>query len=161
MLQAILTGKAQFGIAALASATPLVREGKVRGVAMVGSHRFPLYPDIPTLEELGIAGFEDGGFFLLIAPTGLPRRLTDALNRALVASLTAPDIRDRMLLAGHDPVQGPNTPDHGASVGGTRRGRAAHRHPLAALTRPTACWTDVPARVHAGRAGFKPAKQAT
>jgi len=78
---------------------------------MVGSHRFPLYPDIPTLEELGIAGFEDGGFFLLIAPTGLPRRVTDALNRALVASLTAPDIRDRMLLAGHDPVQGPNTPD--------------------------------------------------
>jgi hypothetical protein len=90
MLQAILTGEAQFGIAALASATPLVREGKVRGVAMVGSRRFPLYPDIPTLEELGIQGFDDGGFFLLIAPAGLPRPVAAALNRALVASLTAP-----------------------------------------------------------------------
>ncbi len=111
MLQAILTGAAQFGIAALASATPLVREGKVRGVAMVGSRRFPLYPDIPTLAELGLEGFDDGGFFLLIAPAGVPRPVAEALNRALVASLTAPDIRDKMLVAGHDPVQGPNSPD--------------------------------------------------
>ena len=111
MLQAILTGEAQFGIAALASATPLVREGKVRGVAMVGSRRFPLYPDIPTLEELGLPGFDDGGFFLLIAPAGMPQPVAAALNRALVASLTALDIRDKLLFAGHDPVQGPNTPD--------------------------------------------------
>ena len=46
------------------------RLGEVRGVAMVGSKRFPLYPDIPTLEELGVDGFDDGGFFLLIAPAG-------------------------------------------------------------------------------------------
>jgi tripartite-type tricarboxylate transporter receptor subunit TctC len=111
MLQAILTGEAHFGIAAVASATPLVREGKVRGVAMVGARRFPLYPNIPTLEELGIPGFEDGGFFLLIAPAGLPRPVATALNRALVLSLTAPDIREKLLFAGHDPVQGPNTPD--------------------------------------------------
>ena len=111
MLQAILTGEAQFGIAALASATPLVREGKVRGVAMVGSRRFPLYPDIPTLAELGLEGFDDGGFFLLIGPAGMPRPVAEALNRALVSSLTAPDIRDKLLFAGHDPVQGPNTLD--------------------------------------------------
>ena len=83
----------------------------MRGVAMVGARRFPLYPDIPTLEELGMPGFEDGGFFLLIAPAGLPRPVTTALNRALVLSLTAPDIREKLLFAGHDPVQGPNTPD--------------------------------------------------
>jgi tripartite-type tricarboxylate transporter receptor subunit TctC len=109
MLQAILTGEAQFGIAALASATPLVREGKVRGVAMVGSRRFPLYPDIPTLAELGLEGFDDGGFFLLIAPASVPRPVAEALNRALVSSLAAPDIREKMLFAGHDPPQGPNT----------------------------------------------------
>jgi tripartite-type tricarboxylate transporter receptor subunit TctC len=109
MLQAILTGEAQFGIAALASATPLVREGKVRGVAMVGSRRFPLYPDIPTLAELGLEGFDDGGFFLLIGPAGMPRPVAEALNRALVASLAAPDVREKMLFAGHDPPRGPNT----------------------------------------------------
>mgnify|MGYP002716570099 CR=1 FL=1 len=109
MLQAILTGEAQFGIAALASATPLVREGKVRGVAMVGSKRFPLHPEIPTLAELGLEGFDDGGFFVLIAPAGVPRPVAEALNRALVASLNDHDIRDKLLVAGHDPVRGPNS----------------------------------------------------
>ena len=118
MLQAILTGEAQFGIAALASATPLVREGKVRGVAMVGSKRFPLYPDIPTLAELGLEGFDDGGFFVLIAPVGVPRPVAEALNRALVASLNDHDIRDKLLVAGHDPVWGPNSLEAIARVTG-------------------------------------------
>jgi tripartite-type tricarboxylate transporter receptor subunit TctC len=109
MLQAILTGEAQFGVAALASATPLMRDGKVRGVAMVGARRFPLYPDIPTLAELGVDGFDDGGFFLMVGPAGMPPPVAKALNRALVASLTAPDIREKLLFAGHDPVQGPNS----------------------------------------------------
>jgi tripartite-type tricarboxylate transporter receptor subunit TctC len=108
MVQAIMTGEAQFGIAALASATPLMREGKVVGVAMIGRRRFPLFPDIPTLEELGVPGFENSGFFLLIGPAGMPRPAAEALNHALVAALHDPEVRDRMLFAGHDPVQGPN-----------------------------------------------------
>jgi tripartite-type tricarboxylate transporter receptor subunit TctC len=108
MVQAIMTGEAQFGIAALASATPLMREGKVRGVAMVGTRRFPTFPDIPTLEELGVPGFENSGFFLLIGPAGMPQRVAEALNRALVAALHDPGIRDKMIFAGHDPVQEAN-----------------------------------------------------
>lgn len=110
MLQSILTGETQFGVAALASATPMVREGKVRGIAMAGTRRFPLFPDIPTLRELGVEGFEDGGFFLMIGPAGMPEPVTAALNRALVASLADPQIRERLLFAGHDPHQGPNAP---------------------------------------------------
>ncbi|WP_135470249.1 Bug family tripartite tricarboxylate transporter substrate binding protein [Crenalkalicoccus roseus] len=109
MLQSILTGETHFGVAALASATPLVREGKVRGIAMAGTRRFPLFPDIPTLKELGVEGFEDGGFFLLIGPPDMPRPVAEALNRALVAALADPRIRERMLIAGHDPHQGPNS----------------------------------------------------
>ena len=108
MVQAIMTGEAQFGIAALASATPLMREGKVRGVAMIGGQRFVTFPEIPTLEELGLPGFENGGFFLLIGPAGMPRPAAEALNRALVAALRDPGIRTKMIVAGHDPVQGPN-----------------------------------------------------
>ncbi|MBD0275354.1 MAG: tripartite tricarboxylate transporter substrate binding protein, partial [Acetobacteraceae bacterium] len=108
MVQAIMTGEAQFGIAALASATPLMREGKVRGVAMIGGRRFATFPDIPTMGELGFPGFENGGFFLLIGPAGMPRPVAEALNRALVAALRDPGIRTKMTAAGHDPVQGPN-----------------------------------------------------
>ncbi len=108
MVQAIMTGEAQFGIAALASATALMREGKVRGVAMVGGRRFPTFPDIPTLEELGVPGFENGGFFMLIGPAGMPRPVAEALNRALVAALHDPGIREKLIFAGHDPVQDSN-----------------------------------------------------
>ena len=108
MLQAILTGEAQFGVAALASATPLLREGKVRGVAMVGDRRFPLYPEIPTLGELGVPGFDNGGFFLLIGPAGLPPPVAEALNGALRATLAEAAVRDRLLTAGHEPPAGPN-----------------------------------------------------
>jgi tripartite-type tricarboxylate transporter receptor subunit TctC len=109
MVQSIMSGETQFGIAALASATPLMREGKVRGVAMIGTRRFPLFPDIPTMLELGVPGLEDGGFFLLIAPAGLPRPVAEALNRALNAALAEPEVRERLIFAGHDPVQGPNS----------------------------------------------------
>src|SRR4051794_40248720 len=110
MLQSILTGESQFGIAALASATPLMREGKVRGIAMVGDRRFPLYPDIPTLDKLVGPAFDTGGFFLLIAPAGLPKPVAEALNRALQRTLAEPALRDRMLTAGHEPPSGPNDP---------------------------------------------------
>lgn len=108
MVQSIMTGETQFGIAALASATALLREGKVRGVAMIGTRRFPLFPDIPTMAELGVSGLEDGGFFLLIAPAGLPQPVAETLNRALNAALAEPEVRERLIFAGHDPVQGPN-----------------------------------------------------
>jgi tripartite-type tricarboxylate transporter receptor subunit TctC len=111
MVTAIMTGEAQFGIAAMASATPFLRDGKVRGVALVGTRRFPTFPDIPTLSEIGVPGFENSGFFMLIGPAGMPRPVTEALNRALNAALRDPGIREKMILAGHDPVQSNNTPE--------------------------------------------------
>lgn len=109
MLQAVLTGEAQFGIAALASATALMREGKVRPIAMLGNRRFPLHPNIPTLGELGVQGFDDGGFFMLIAPAGLPPPVAQSLNRALTTALGERTLHDRMLQAGHWPPEGANT----------------------------------------------------
>ena len=109
MVTAIMTGEAQFGIAALASAMPFLREDKVRAVAMVGDKRFPTLPDIPTMAEIGVPGFENAGWFMLWGPANMPRPVAEALNRALVTALHDPLVRERMLLAGHAPVQGENT----------------------------------------------------
>lgn len=109
MVTAIMTGEAQWGIAALASAMPFLREGKVRGIAMVGDRRFPLTPEIPTMAEIGLPGFENGGWFALVGPAGIPRPAAEALNRALVVALRDATVRERMLIAGHDPAQGENT----------------------------------------------------
>ena len=86
MLQAIHTGEAQFGIAALASANAMVRDGLARGVAVTGTERFPTYPDIPTLAESGVPGFEFTVFYILVGPPGMAPATAGALNRALVAS---------------------------------------------------------------------------
>ena len=109
MVQSIMNGETRFGIAALASATALMREGKLRGVAMVGDRRFPTFPDIPTLEELGVGGFQNGGFFILVGPVGMPEPVAEALNRSLNEALRDPAIREKMVFAGHDPVQERNS----------------------------------------------------
>lgn len=109
MVTAIMQGEAQFGIAALASANAFMREGKVRAIAMVGDRRFSQFPDIPTMDEIGIPGFDNAGWFMLWGPAGIPRPIAEALNRALVTALRDPQVRERMIIAGHDPVQGENT----------------------------------------------------
>ena len=108
MLQAIHTGEAQFGIAALASANAMVRDGLARGVAVTGTERFPTYPDLPTLAESGVPGFEFTHFYILVGPPGMAPAVAGALNRALVASLREDALRDRMLAAGHDTWRAPN-----------------------------------------------------
>jgi tripartite-type tricarboxylate transporter receptor subunit TctC len=108
MLQSIHTGDAQFGIAALASANTMVRDGLARGVAVTGSARFPTYPDIPTLAESGVPGFDFTHFYVLVGPPGMPSTVAGALNRALVSSLREDPLRDRMLVAGHETWRAPN-----------------------------------------------------
>jgi tripartite-type tricarboxylate transporter receptor subunit TctC len=108
MLQAIHTGEAQFGIAALASANAMVRDGLARGVAVTGAGRFPTYPDTPTLAESGVPGFEFTHFYILVGPPGMAPPVAGALNRSLVAALHEDPLRDRMLAAGHDVWRAPN-----------------------------------------------------
>lgn len=110
MMQAIHTGEAQFGIAALASANAMVRDGLARGVAVTGTERFPTYPDTPTLAESGVPGFEFTHFYILVGPPGMAPAVAGALNRALVAALREEPLRDRMLAAGHDTWRAPNGP---------------------------------------------------
>ncbi|WP_149535978.1 Bug family tripartite tricarboxylate transporter substrate binding protein [Siccirubricoccus phaeus] len=102
MMQSIHTGEAQFGIAALASANQMIRDGMVRGVAVTGRQRFPTYPEMPTLVEAGVPGFEFDTWFILVGPPGMPLPAASAINRALVATLHEDPTRDRLLAAGHD-----------------------------------------------------------
>ncbi len=114
MLQSIHTGEAQLGVAAVASAAAMLKENMVRGVAMLGPRRFPLFPAIPTIAELGIQGFDSPAWFMLIAPAGMPQQVAAQLNRALVATLAEPAVTARMLDVGHAPPAEPNT------IAGTR-----------------------------------------
>ena len=108
MLQAIHTGEAQFGLAALASAHAMVRDGMVRGLAVTGAERFPTYADTPTLGESGVSDFNFETWYVLVGPPNMPRPVAEAINRALVATLAEDAVRDRLLAAGHDCWRKPN-----------------------------------------------------
>jgi tripartite-type tricarboxylate transporter receptor subunit TctC len=108
MLQSIHTGEAQFGIAALSSANAMMREGLVRPVGVTGQRRFPTWPDLPTLAESGVAGFDFDTWFILVGPPGMPAAVAQAINRALVGALAEDALRDRLLAAGHDAWRAPN-----------------------------------------------------
>ncbi len=108
MLQSIHNGEVQFGIAALASATAMLRQGLVQGVAVTGRERFAAFPELPTMAEVGVPGFEFEAWYILIGPPNLPPPVAEALNAALVLTLAEAPVRDRLRQAGHDTWRGPN-----------------------------------------------------
>ncbi|WP_043342065.1 Bug family tripartite tricarboxylate transporter substrate binding protein [Belnapia moabensis] len=110
MLTAIFQGEGQFGIAVLASAAQQVRDGMVRGIAVTGNRRFPSFPDLPTLAEAGVPGYDIATWNILLGPPNMPAQVQAALNRALVASLAEPALQQRLLTAGVDAWTAPNAP---------------------------------------------------
>ncbi len=110
MLTAIHQGQGQFGIAVLASAAAQVRDGLVRGIAVTGDRRFPSFPDVPTLAESGVAGYDITTWNILLGPPGMPAAVQSQINRALSGALAEPALRQRLLTAGVDAWSQPNSP---------------------------------------------------
>ncbi len=111
MLTAIHQGEGQFGIAVLASAAQQVRDGMVRGLAVTSRERFPAFPDIPTLHEAAVPGFEMTTWNMIIGPPRMNPATLATLNRALAATVAEPAIRERLLGAGVAAWSGANTPE--------------------------------------------------
>ena len=111
MLTAIHQGEGQFGVAVLASAAGQVRGGLVRGLAVTSRERFPTFPEIPTLHEAAMPGFELTTWNMIIGPPGMPPAVLAQLNRALLATVADAPLRERLLQAGVLPWATENTPE--------------------------------------------------
>ncbi|WP_207537560.1 Bug family tripartite tricarboxylate transporter substrate binding protein [Sabulicella rubraurantiaca] len=111
MLTAIHQGEGQFGVAVLASAAGQVRSGLVHGLAVTSRERFPSFPEIPTLAESALPGFEMTTWNMIIAPPRLPPAVLAQLNRALVTTVGEAPVVERLLTAGVTAWTGPNTPE--------------------------------------------------
>ncbi len=109
VLAAMAAGEIDWSCEVLASATPHLRDGTSRGLAISGRTRHPLMPDLPTLAESGLADFDVTTWNMLLGPKNLPAPLTARLNEAVNATLAEPQVRDRMATAGVDAAP-PNTP---------------------------------------------------
>jgi tripartite-type tricarboxylate transporter receptor subunit TctC len=99
-----MTGRVQFFMAPLASASPLVKEGKLRGLAVSSSKRVAVLPDVPTLAESGLTGFRWDSWAGVLAPVKTPRSIIVKLNREIVRTLELADIRERFRALGTEPM---------------------------------------------------------
>jgi tripartite-type tricarboxylate transporter receptor subunit TctC len=100
MGQAVITGDAPFLIANLVNIMPFVSRGEVKLLAVTSLERWPDTPNVPTLHESGLPGFETIAWNALFGPPGLPRAIVDRLVPALQAAGRLPEVKDRVKLIG-------------------------------------------------------------
>lgn len=102
-------GRVTFLATSLASAAQFVKDGKIKGIATTGLKRARLMPDVPTVAESGVPGFEVASWHGMLAPAKVPREIIARLNREIVAILDKPEVRDALLSEGGDIT--PGTPE--------------------------------------------------
>jgi tripartite-type tricarboxylate transporter receptor subunit TctC len=83
---------------------PHVKAGRLTALAQTGTKRSALIPDIPTVAEAGVPGYEVTVWFGLVAPAGTPRDVVQKLNAEVTRILTMPDVRERFMAQGVEPV---------------------------------------------------------
>jgi len=107
MLADLIGGQVQIGFDNLPSSMSHIRSGKVRAIAVTTPSRWPGAPEIPTVAESGVTGYEVSGWFGLLAPAGTPKPVIDVLYAALSEILKQPDVQKQMLELGAAPVGNP------------------------------------------------------
>jgi len=106
---AIVAGEAQFTHSSIPSMLPHVRSGRVRALGVGNAQRIASLPEVPTVAESGLPGFEAYGWAGMVGPSNMPREALQRLNREIVATLRQKDIAERMVSEGAIPT--PSTPE--------------------------------------------------
>jgi tripartite-type tricarboxylate transporter receptor subunit TctC len=107
--QALMAGDTQFMFDNLANAMAQVKGGKLRALAVTTAKRSSLAPDLPTMAEAGLPGFDISTWYGLFAPAGTPVAIVAQWNADVTKILNAPDVRARFIADGAEPA--PNTPE--------------------------------------------------
>jgi tripartite-type tricarboxylate transporter receptor subunit TctC len=102
-IQSVVGGHTPMCFQAIPPATPLVKDGKLRALAITAKIRSPALPDVPTLDELGIKDQEAETMQGVLVPAGTPRPIVDLLQTEIARIVNLPDVRDKMLAMGLEP----------------------------------------------------------
>ena len=92
----LVAGQVPFMSDTLAAVTDLVRSGRVRAIGVTSRERSPFFPDIPTIQEQGVAGYESVGWISLLGPRGLPDAAAARIEREVEAVLRQPEFQARL-----------------------------------------------------------------
>jgi len=101
---ALLSGEISVMFDNLPSSMPLVREGRFRALGVSGSERAPSAPEVPTVAQAGVPGFEVSAWYGLLAPAKTPPAVVEKLHGAIVQSLRAKDVVDKLVGMGFQPM---------------------------------------------------------
>ena len=104
-----VAGRVQMYFSTIPAALPHLKSGKLRALAVTSKHRVEMVPDVPTVDESGLPGFEVVGWFGIFAPTGTPKHVIVKLNETINVVLKMPDIQTRLARQGLIP--GGGTPE--------------------------------------------------
>jgi tripartite-type tricarboxylate transporter receptor subunit TctC len=110
----LIGGQVSLNFATSASVMPHVRSGRLRALAITGATRSPALPDLPTVAESGVPGYEASLWYGFLGPARLPPDIVQRLNAEIVAALKLPDVRDRLAAEGVDARS--TTPDELAQL---------------------------------------------
>jgi tripartite-type tricarboxylate transporter receptor subunit TctC len=102
----LVAGQTQFMIDTMNTVLPYVRDNRLRGLAVTGSKRSALMPELPTLAESGMPGFEAAAWQGIVVPTGTPADIIQKLNSEVNKALANPDVRTKLAAQGADILGG-------------------------------------------------------
>jgi tripartite-type tricarboxylate transporter receptor subunit TctC len=109
----MLTGQVAMYFAGLPVSIPFVKAGKVRALGVTDAKRAPVLPDVPTIAEAGVPGYEHILWSMLVVPAATSKDIIARLNQEANRALGAPDVRERY--AGMGVEAAPTTPDRAAA----------------------------------------------
>jgi tripartite-type tricarboxylate transporter receptor subunit TctC len=118
----LLGGQVQAMLDNMVTLIPHVKAGRLKAIAVTSKERVANLPDVPTVAESGLPGFETGTWYGIVAPSGTPKDIVDRLNREIVRILALPDVREKFVQQGLQPVG--NTPEQFAEYIAAERKKA-------------------------------------
>ena len=113
-IPALVSGEVQLTMASSVVVQPYVKAGRIRVLAATGRKRVPALPDVPTLDETGLRGFEEGNWQAVLVPSRTPRPIVNRLNQELVRIVRTPDVTEQIARVGADVIA--NTPEEAAAT---------------------------------------------
>jgi len=103
----VISNQVQVHFSAVSIVQPYINAGRVRALGVPSAKRSPLLPNVPTMAEAGLPGFEWRTWASLVVPVGTPRPIVERLNAELVRAVNSPDVRDKLIAQGLEPVGSP------------------------------------------------------
>ena len=113
-IPALLSGEVQLTMASSVAVQPYVKSGRIRVLAATGRKRVPSLPEVPTVDEAGLRGFEEGNWQMVLVPSRTPRPIVSRLNQELVRIVKTPEVSEQIVRVGADVIA--NTPDDSAAT---------------------------------------------